>query len=127
MRRRAFVPAAPGALEGRSLAAGVPHVSGLAIDLNAARIRADFQQFTFSGQLTRLRTQLAQLGPSVPYGKADGLGGQVNAALQQMQATIAGGGNALTAINAARQQVGADIGNIIKAHVADGTLVVTPY
>ena len=128
MRRRAYIPAAPVVLEGRAVPSGGPiHLSGLRFDLTLARVKADFEQYSLSGDLGRLRVQLAGLAKSIPFGRSDGLGVTVNGILGQMQASLASGGATSRPIATAYGEVAAAFGDVVKAHVADGTVIVKPY
>ncbi|QEH34791.1 hypothetical protein OJF2_33330 [Aquisphaera giovannonii] len=129
MRRRAFIPDPPGRLEGRALlsgAAGAAHgpvaLSGIGLGVTLSRVRADFEEFSASGDLSRLKTQLQQLAGGIPFGKVDGLGERINAILARMQQDIVVGKPHPVA--RAHQGVASAIKADVKARIADGSVHV---
>lgn len=125
MRRRAFVPEAPGRLEGRALLSGSRgpvHLSAAAFGLDLLQIKGDFQQFSISGDLALLRAQLAMRAAPVPFSRVDGLGQRVNLILGRLEADLAA--RIPGAINTAYNEVITGIRADVQARINNGTVVV---
>ncbi|MCA1685936.1 MAG: hypothetical protein LC745_08115 [Planctomycetia bacterium] len=129
MRRRAFVPEAPGKLEGRDLLSGGLHLHHGAVPLSAPafglillQTKGFFEQFALSGDLLRLKSQLAQGASTLPFHKAGMLGPKTNMILNQMEANIAAGKPG--AINLAYQQTVDGLKDLEAKHIQDGTVFV---
>jgi hypothetical protein len=129
MKRRSFIPEAPGRLEGRALLSGAAGslrgpvaYSGLGFGLTLGRVKADFEEYAGSGDLPWLKAGLQQLAVTIPFGQGDGLGEKINVILADMRRGLASG--APRPISAAYHGVVAALRDEVKARIADRSIVV---
>jgi hypothetical protein len=86
------------------------------------RMRIDFEEYATGGNFSRLRADLQRSAATVPFGRADGLGGAINGILARLQRDIASG--APLPIARAYQDVVATLRADVEARIDDGSLVV---
>lgn len=130
MPRRAFIPEAPGELEGRvvpsvaAIAHGSAALSGLRYNTAINLIRGDFELYGSSGDFSRLRAMLARDTKGLPFYKADQVGQTVNGLLGEMLNNQRAG--IPHAVKNGLRSVVEAIHADLQARIEDGTIRVVP-